>query len=1025
MRVSPACSTLASDMTEPTSVGENPINIGDLVRWTATGDTGTVRSLEDGLAEVAFSTGNSLVVTIDQLESLPQDPLQDLLQGNIGRAEPYGLRLQALYLKHAYRFDPCAGLSNARIEPELHQVYVAHRVVSKLRPRMILADEVGLGKTIEAGLVIKELRARRLLDRVIIITPASLTLQWQQEMRSKFNEDFEVIDRTAIKYLSKKGGNPWTKRNNVICSLEFARRDDNFDSIVAADWDLAVFDEAHRVRRRLIGARVERTRAYELADELKEHTNGLLLLTATPMQLDKYELYSLIDLVEPGLYTFQQYSNQSTNIPTLNNMLKDILRWDELEPTKKQNIKSSSYLQLDANLEEEVNRIRAEKILLKRHPLAEVMVRNRKAVVGGFSDRKAKTYLVDLSQEEADIYEEVSEYIQRGYNKAQQEGRRAIGFVMVVYQKLLASSSHALRKSLIQRIDKLRDQLEKTTTIEGNKTKSRPLGKRGRIEEDIELAHEAENPVHWLERYDLAIDPAAIEDEIIELEELVERLGNTRDAKASELLRIVKGNSNKSKIIIFTQFLNTQEFLRETLEMNGYDVAIFNGQMTLEQKEKSIQIFRNKSQILITTEAGGEGRNFQFSNIMINYDLPWNPMKIEQRIGRLDRIGQKSTVFIYNLACRGTIEERILEVLDKRIGLFEESVGSLDPILGDFEKDIRNLILSSTGDNERAFDEYSEYIGNKVMKARRVEQLMDNFALDRASFRSDLASELLTTKRLATPDDLRQHIADSLKYFGGQLIDHDEGGVIVRLSSKLMNRLQTRSSAHRGIFDPRIALEHEELAFFAFGHQLIDSVVDLPINLQPLPCTGTRIIDGLPSGIYLEVFYEFTTQGNPPCGIIVHHLVSEDGTVKEEDLISIPDIGKKPELTNIPTWLPVAAQATRSAIMRRYTIELEEANHRIEKWKEQELNRERRIFDYGKQRLEEMIDNMKKWISTVESNGTKGELRVLPARKGKLKKDQKRLMNLQTNYESIQKEIIDKKHGLSMKILAAGLVTGK
>ena len=1017
MRVSLTCSTLVSDMTELTSV----IKVGDLVRWTATGDTGTVRSLEDGLAVVAFSTGISLVA-INQLETLPQDPLQDLLQGNIGRAEPYGLRLQALYLKHAYRFDPCAGLSNARIEPELHQVYVAHRVVSKLRPRMILADEVGLGKTIEAGLVIKELRARKLLDRVIIITPASLTLQWQQEMRSKFNEDFEVIDRTAIKYLSKNGGNPWTKRNNVICSLEFARRDDNFDSIVVADWDLAIFDEAHRVRRRLIGARVERTRAYELADELKEHTNGLLLLPATPMQLDKYELYSIIDLVEPGLYTFQQYSNQSKNIPTLNDMLKDILRWDELEPIKKQHIKSYSYLQLDADLEEEENRLRAEKILLKRHPLAEVMVRNRKAVVGGFSDRKAKTYLVDLSQEEADIYEEVSDYIQRGYNKAQQEGRRAIGFVMVVYQKLLASSSHALRKSLIQRIDKLRDQLEKTTI---DRDKARPSGKRGRIEEDIELAHEAENPVHCLEGYDLAIDPAEIKDEITELRYLVDRLGNTRDAKASELLRIVRGNLNNSKIIIFTQFLNTQEFLRETLEMNGYDVAIFNGQMTLEQKEKSIQIFRNKSQILITTEAGGEGRNFQFSNIMINYDLPWNPMKIEQRIGRLDRIGQKSTVYIYNLACRGTIEERILEVLDKRIGLFEESVGSLDPILGDFEKDIRNLILRSTGDNEKAFDEYSKYIGDKVMKARKVEQLMDNFALDRASFRRDLASELITTKRLATPDDLRQHITDSLKYFGGQLIEHDEGGMIVRLSSKLMNRLKTRSSAHRGIFDPLVALEHEELAFFAFGHKLIDSVVDLPINLQPLPWTGTRIIDGLPSGIYLEVFYEFTTQGNPPYGIMVHHMVSEDGTINEENLVSIPDIGKKANLTKVPTWLPVAAEATRSAIMRRYATELEKANHRIEEWKEQELNRERRIFDYGKQRLEEMIDNMIKWISAVESNGTKGELRVLPARKGKLKKDQERLMNLQTNYEGIQKKIIDKQHGLSMKILAAGLVTGK
>jgi hypothetical protein len=276
---------------------------GERVRRAATGEDGVVLSAGDGvLVQVAFSSG-TVWIHREELEKLPEGPAERLAAAELGQLEPYGLRLQSLYLRHAYRYDPLTGLSSARIEPQLHQVFVAHRVTQKLQPRMILADEVGLGKTIEAGLIIKELRARELLRRVLIIVPASLQLQWQSELKSKFNEDFEILDGAALQYLGRGKANPWMTRQNVICSLPFASSPKHAEQIIEAEWDLVIFDEAHRVRRSLQGAaKTKTTQAYRLADELKELVNGLLLLTATPMQVHPFELYSLIELVEPGLF---------------------------------------------------------------------------------------------------------------------------------------------------------------------------------------------------------------------------------------------------------------------------------------------------------------------------------------------------------------------------------------------------------------------------------------------------------------------------------------------------------------------------------------------------------------------------------------------------------------------------------------------------------------------------------------------------------------------------------------------------
>ena len=204
------------------------MTVGDVVRRRPTGEIGVLLKLDgSGVAEVSFPAGKTWV-PLEELEAADPDPIEGLVNGNIGPTEPYELFLRARFLRHAYRYDPLSGLSNARIEPTLHQVFIAHRVAQKLQPRMILADEVGLGKTIEAGLIIKELRARGLVERVLVICPANLQLQWQQELRSKFNEEFEILDGPGLKFLSRGGRNPWLTHDNVICSLTLASRHEPF-----------------------------------------------------------------------------------------------------------------------------------------------------------------------------------------------------------------------------------------------------------------------------------------------------------------------------------------------------------------------------------------------------------------------------------------------------------------------------------------------------------------------------------------------------------------------------------------------------------------------------------------------------------------------------------------------------------------------------------------------------------------------------------------------------------------------------
>jgi SNF2 family DNA or RNA helicase len=1003
--------------------------VGERVRRVATDEQGVVLSAGDGaLVQVAFPAG-SVWIHPEELEKLPKDPVERLAAGELGHTEPYALRLQALYLKHAYRYDPLTGLSSARIEPQLHQVFVAHRVTQKLQPRMILADEVGLGKTIEAGLIIKELRARELVSRVLIIVPASLQLQWQSELRSKFNEDFEVLDGTAAKYLGRGGANPWMARHSVICSLPFAANPKRAEQIIEAEWDLVIFDEAHRVRRSLQGSSKTRTTlAYRLADELKELVNGLLLLTATPMQVHPFELYSLIELVEPGLFpTFRAYDSRRGFLPRLNALMKVLKGWNALSDTDRAAAAHANTETLDelgissaravAVLENDRDRDHVMDLLIAKHPLAAALVRNRKAEVGGFTPRDARTVPVPLEEDELRLYQEVTDYLRDGYNQARADKNHALGFVMVTYQKMLASSSHAVRQSFRRRIAKLRTQLNDATSF-----KAKPPSE-GHLEELCD----AEEVTAALTELEYApVDPGGLLLEIKQLENLVERLGNVRDSKAAELLRALDGifdGRQQEKVVIFTQFIETQEFLAAAIRQNGYTVSVFNGRMSLDEKEESVRRFRERDQILVSTEAGGEGRNFQFCHLMVNYDLPWNPMRVEQRIGRLDRIGQKRPVRIYNLFCEGTVEERVLEVLEYRIGLFQESVGSLDPILGEVERDIERLVLSDATSFDSDFSQFQTGLERRVREAREKERTLADFVLDRASLRRDTATELLKQSPLARWSDLERFAIACLPYFGGTLKDHSEGGKVASLSPRLMARMQQRQSTFRGTFDPELARDQEELPFFAFGYWLVDRLAELPLAVDPVTTAVRRALD-IPPGEWVEVYYEIRGEGVRSTGWFIRHLIGPDLVVRSDQIKAVPSAGEPVLRYQIPDWIASALAASRRQFEADYEAARATLRSENDAAREEALARARRIFTYRRVRLTALIEEQASWITEKEASGSDRDRRVLPARRGQHAKNRERLSSLDLEYEMELEEIHRREPGASAMVLAAGMVIG-
>lgn len=516
------------------------------------------------------------------------------------------------------------------IIPLPHQLHVLNRALETNNIRYILADEVGLGKTIEAGMIIKELKSRGLVKRVLVVCPTGLVTQWAFEMQEKFHEKFNVIlpsDYDTIRRLTDTD-DVYSQYDQVISPMDSIKpiekhagwtdervekyNEERIYSIINSGWDLVIIDEAHRVA----GSSGEVAR-YKLGHLLSQASPYLLLLSATPHNGKTEPFLRLVRLLDEDAF------------PNFKSIVKE-----QVAP----------YL------------IRTEK--------REAIDNN-----GNLLFKGRVTHLVEMTWDERhtfqrELYELVSSYVSKTYDKARRNRRKnmCLIFLLIIMQRMVTSSTAAIRQSLERRLEVLKAE----RTHIGSLTED-DLAELD-IEDDVQDALEA-----------ISLD---IQEEIGELEHIISVAKQAEfqhpDVKVEQLLDTIDeilSEDKQQKIIIFTEFVATQIYLQNLLENKGLAVTALNGSMSIEERNEALYEFKNKTSIFISTDAGGEGLNLQFSNIIINYDLPWNPMKIEQRCGRVDRIGQQRDVHIYNFIVKDTVENRVREVLEEKLSVILKELG--------------------------------------------------------------------------------------------------------------------------------------------------------------------------------------------------------------------------------------------------------------------------------------------------------------------------------------------------------------
>ena len=552
--------------------------------------------------------------------------------------------------------------------PLPHQRYALERAITTNDVRYMLADEVGLGKTIEAGLIIKELKTRGLIERVLVVCPKGLVTQWEAEMLEKFGERFAIV--SPEDYATLKKLNPdrsvFTLFPRVISPMDAIKpleqrigwtqeridqyNDDRIEAVVAGGWDLIIIDEAHRVA----GSTGEVAR-HKLGDMLSKASPHLLLLTATPHSGKTEPFLRLMQLLDHDAFP-------NTKAIVCEQVAPYIIRTEKREAVDND----------------------GKSLFKERH-----------------------THLVKVEWQERhslqkELYEQVTEYVRTGYNKAIREKKPYVGFLMVLFQRLVSSSTAAIADALERRLNILTTQSDQLHTASIGDLADQEM------EESLEEA--------------LTVISAGITEEKKQLEQLLALAKQAQlqftDTKAEQLagiLRMLSTQEKDVKIIIFTEFVMTQNFIQAMAESRGFSTALINGKMSIEERNVALRQFRREKNILISTDAGGEGINIQFAHIVINYDLPWNPMKIEQRIGRADRIGQKSDVEVFNFILDDTIENRVRTVLEEKLATILSELG-FDKLQDVLNSDSADLDFTQVYMKTIAEQRYSTYYTDELNK---------------------------------------------------------------------------------------------------------------------------------------------------------------------------------------------------------------------------------------------------------------------------------------------------------------------
>lgn len=699
----------------------------------------------------------------------------------------------------------------SNVIPLPHQINALSRAISGDRVRYLLADEVGLGKTIEAGLVMRELKLRGLVKRILVVVPKGIATQWVAEMQAHFSEQFQLVLGKDINTLQRLAPNAdrrstaWSMFDQVIVSLDSVKPIDKrrgwsadrvaeynrnrFEDLITAGWDLVVVDEAHR-----LGGSTDQVARYKLGRGLAEAAPYVLLLSATPHQGKTDAFHRLMNLLDDEAF------------PDLDSVSRDRVAPYVIRTEKRKAIDADG------------------KALFKprRTQMAPVQWETRH----------------HLQQV---LYEAVTDYVREGYNQALREKNRHIGFLMILMQRLVVSSTRAIRTTLERRLSALK---------EGEQQASLRLA---------EIENSSEGSENFDEFYDmdgqelldelLKSHVSALQSEGSHVETLLdaalqcEQAGS--DAKAEALIQWVyklqdEENEPDLKVLIFTEFVPTQQMLKEFLEVRGISVVTLNGSMDMEERQRAQDTFRSNARVLISTDAGGEGLNLQFCHVIINYDIPWNPMRLEQRIGRVDRIGQPKTVQAINFVFEDSVEFRVREVLEQKLSvIFDEfGIDKTGDVLDSaqagelFENVFASAILDPDG-IESSVDRTVSSLSNEIHQVR------ESSAIYGISEEPDTeAAERLRTHPLP-------HWVERMTV--GYINSH--GGNVTRKRSWWDLNWPDGNEQRKCVFTAREADRLTEATLLNLEN---NQVRGLALNLpqvavgQPLPCVN---VDGLPSNI--------------------------------------------------------------------------------------------------------------------------------------------------------------------------------
>ena len=797
--------------------------LGEVLRVT---DFGAFRQ-----ADVAFEGPDGRVletVPLDRLEPAP-DPWERLARGDFDAPLDFLLKQLALQLPLA---NTGGELSNSRTALLPHQILLTHDVVAASRRRLLIADEVGLGKTIETGMVIRELVARGEATRVLIVCPAGLVKNWQQELEDCFRLRFEVFG------LDFTDAHPaaWEHHARAIVSIDTVKRRQRLDRLLAGPrWELIVFDEAHHLSRVRYGKQVQVTQNYRLAEALRNHTRDLLFLSATPHQGDPYQFWSLIQLLDDSLFESP------------------------------------------------------EALLDHRGLLNRAMIRRTKREVTDaegrpiFMRRQVHTQTFPLGARERDFYDRLTDFLREGYGVAglgqssTTSQQRAVGFVMTTFQKIMSSSPRAIRQALRRRLLALLAREQMALEARQGRTAPSPdlaqriLGLQEDMRNLIIATHRIPSSPSQRAQADAfvaqvkgrlarriadeettgwALDgdeegeegiyaDADIPDEADKVRELIRLVPEGTDRKFDTLVRAIeqlRREEASERFIIFTQYRETLEFLREELGKiyAPSTIATLKGG-PLEDKIAAVEAFWDEdgAKFLISTSAGGEGINLQISHILFNYDLPWNPMAVEQRIGRIHRYGQQDTVQVYNLVAEDTVEERIYRLLEEKLLEIARTIGKVDPVTGEVVEDFRSEVLGFLGSSPNYQELYKKAVVDRdyrrteremreaIERARKASEALRGLTQDLDTFNLE---HYRTLRGHFTLEDLRRFVERGILRLGGAFIPN---GQIVHIETpEALLAYQGAWRTYRDVtFDRAFAMRRRSVQLLGLGHPLVDALI--------------------------------------------------------------------------------------------------------------------------------------------------------------------------------------------------------